>query len=235
VPGTASNLPGGKTPAIAVTSDNQTSRSESESYAVSKTVRHTTLPPGRIKRIAAAVLVDDAVTVTNQNGKQVLVRQKRTPEEMKQIGQLAAAAIGIDSQRGDVLSLENMPFEQSSESAPAPPTRLEKTRQIILQWSGLLRYAGILALFLIVYWLILRPVKRQVLTAFRELPQRLAHTGKEHAPAGISGKAVEIELPPGSEQGQRATTLKKQLSDKIKAEPAAASRLVQSWIRESEQ
>lgn len=238
VPGTASNLPGGKAPAVAASSDNESSRSESESYAVSKTVRHTTEPPGRIRRIAAAVLVDDAETVTEQNGKRTVVRQKRTPEEMKEIGQLAAAAIGIDPQRGDVLSLENMPFQEPVESAPVPPSRLEKTRRMVLEWSGLLRYAGIVALFLIVYWLVLRPVKKQVLAAFRELPQRLALAGAEHAPAkgaAVAGKTIEIELPPGSEQGQRAGALKKQLAEKIKAEPAAASRLVQSWIRESEQ
>jgi flagellar M-ring protein FliF len=238
VPGTASNLPSGKTPALAVNSDTQSSRSQSETYAVSKTVRHTNFPAGRIKRISAAVLVDDAEDITDANGKRTAVRRKRTPAEMQQISQLAAAAIGIDAQRGDVLTLENLSFQQPPEQMPSPPTRLEKIRQIVMDWSSLLRYAGILLLFAIVYFLILRPVKKQVLTAFRELPGRMAKAGKElgsaEKAAGAPG-AIEIELPPGSEQGQRAAALKKQLTEKIKAEPAAASRLVQTWIRESEQ
>ena len=44
--------------------------------------------------------------------------------------------------------------------------------------------------------------------------------------------AIEIELPTGTEEARRASALKRQLTEKVKAEPAAASRLVQSWIRE---
>jgi hypothetical protein len=33
---------------------------------------------------------------------------------------------------------------------------------------------------------------------------------------------------------QRATDLKKMLTEKVKAEPAAASRLVESWVREED-
>lgn len=237
VPGTASNLPGSVAPAaVTAATENQNSHSESASYAVSRSVRHTMLPAGRIKRIAAAVLVDDATDEIDKDGKRTITHHKRDPEEMKQIGQLAAAAIGIDTQRGDVISLEDMPFQHAPEEAPRPATRLEKTRQIFVQWSGLLRYLGILALFLIVYCLVLRPVKRQILTAFKELPQQVMRAGKElsQMPSTVGAKPIEIELPPGTEQSQRATALKKQLSEKIKAEPAGASRLVQTWIRETE-
>jgi hypothetical protein len=41
-----------------------------------------------------------------------------------------------------------------------------------------------------------------------------------------------MDLPQGSEEAKRAGVLKKEISDKIKAEPAAASRLVQAWIHE---
>lgn len=236
VPGTASNLPGGAAPAVTSAAENQSSHSESASYAVSKSVRHTLLPAGRIKRIAAAVLVDDATDVSDKNGKRTVTRHKRTPEEMKQLGQLAAAAIGIDTQRGDMISLEDMPFQKGAEEVPSPPSRLEKTRQIFAQWSGLLRYLGIVALFLIVYALVLRPVKRQILTAFKELPQQVLKTGKDlsHGASATGARSMEIELPQGTEQSQRATALKKQLTEKIKAEPAGASRLVQTWIRESD-
>ncbi len=92
---------------------------------------------------------------------------------------------------------------------------------------------AILALFLIVYFLMLRPVKKQFLTSLRELPA-LARSAK---PAEITAGTttvggIEIELPPGSEQAKHATALKKKLTEKVKSEPAAASRLIQGWIRE---
>jgi len=234
VPGTSSNVPGGSAPAVASLAETQTSHSESANYAVSKSVRHTTMPAGRLKRVAAAVLVDDAAEVVDKNGAKTVTWRKRTNEEMKQIGDLASAAIGIDAQRGDLLSLQNLSFQERPSTEVIPPTRMEKTRQIVTQWFSLLRYGGILLLFFIVYFLILRPVKKQALAAFRELPAQAVRSPKEVSHAGATAKReIEIELPEGSEQGLRAVTLKKQLMEKVKAEPKEASRLVQSWMRES--
>jgi flagellar M-ring protein FliF len=235
IPGTASNLPGGASATTAVNAETQSSRSESATYAVSKSVHHSVQPPGRVRRIAAAVLVDDALDMVEKEGVQTANRRKRTPEEMKQIEQLAGAALGLDTQRGDLLALQNLSFQESPVETPVKPTTIETTRRLVVEWSGLLRYAGVAALFLIVYFLMLRPVKKQLLAAFRELPKRVAQPAKELAQGGAAvaaASAVEIELPAGSAGAKRASALKKQLADKVKTEPAAASRLVQSWIRE---
>jgi flagellar M-ring protein FliF len=237
VPGTASNVPGTQQPAVGSASDSQSSRSESATFAVSKSTRHISQPPGRVKRLAAAVLIDDAVEMIEKDGKKTTSRRKRTPEEMKEIEQLASAAIGVDSQRGDVLAIQNLSFLEIPEEAPLAPTKIQTTRRLLTEWSSLLRYAGIGALFLIVYFLILRPVKKQVLTAFRELPQRLlqATRAAPQVPGAAPAASVEIELPAGSGGAMRATALKKQLTERVKSEPAAASRLVQTWIREETQ
>ena len=95
-----------------MTAETQNSRSESETYAVSKSVRHTVQPPGRVKRLAAAVLIDDAIDMTDKNGVKTPTRRKRTAEEMKEIEQLAGAAIGIDAQRGDMLAVQNLSFQE---------------------------------------------------------------------------------------------------------------------------
>jgi len=225
VVGTASNLPGaapGK--AAAVSGDSQSSHSESETYAISKSVRHSSQPPGRIKRITAAVLVDDAVTGDAAHP----ARQKRTPDELKQIEQLTAAAIGIDRQRGDVISVENLSFQAMPVEKVTSATRMETARKLVVEWLALLRYAGILALFWIVYFLMLRPVKRQLLTALRELPGRIAASNT----MAVTTAGGEVALPAGAEQARRATTLRKQLAEKVKSEPETASRLVESWMRE---
>jgi flagellar M-ring protein FliF len=130
-----------------------------------------------------------------------------------------------------LISVQNLSFREIPVEKLAPPTKIEKTRSLLVQWSGLLRYAGIFALFLIVYFLMLRPLKKQVLTAFRELPARISKSGVNNL-AGASA-AVDVELPAGAEQARRAGALKKQLAEKVKSEPEAASRLVQGWIRET--
>ena len=93
----------------------------------------------------------------------------------------------------------------------------------------MLRYVGITLLFLIVYAMVLRPVKKQAIAAFRQIPEKLAQAAGA-VPA--AGTLASIELPPGSDEAKRAVQIKKELTDKIKTDPSTASRLVQTWIRE---
>ena len=252
VPGTASNVPSPTTPppatpgalpataagttaALAASAEHSSSKSDSTTYAISKSVHRSVEPAGRVRRIAAAVLVDDAVEWTEQAGKRTSTRRKRTPDEMKEIEQLARAAIGVDTQRGDVLAVENLSFQELPLETPLPPTRTEHWRRMIEPWLWMLRYLGLAALFLVVYFLILRPVKKQAMTAFRELPKKItAHNAAQTLPGSTTVNALE---QPGVtvSGGQRTSELKKMLTDKVKAEPAAASRLVESWVREGQE
>jgi len=259
VPGTTSNVPAGTAPAgtatpaaaagstppttapatgavsgsiAALGAEQSSSRTDSTTFAVSKSLHRTLEPAGRVRRIAAAVLVDDAVEITEQAGKRTTTRRKRTSEEMKQIEQLARAAIGVDSQRGDVLAVENLSFQELPLESPSPPTKSDHWRQLLAPWSWMLRYVALAALFVVVYLLILRPVRNLAMTAFRELPGKGGtRVAAQPLPApGTAGVIQEAGQSPGD--GQRANHLKRMLTDKVKAEPAAASRLVESWARE---
>jgi flagellar M-ring protein FliF len=232
VPGTTSNVPSGTAApkAAAVVSDDgsQVSKTENETYAVSKTVRHTLNPAGRLHRISAALVVDDVLETATANGKTAQTRRKRTAEELKNIEELAKAAIGIDAQRGDSLTVENLSFEQMP-AAPAPEKLplSDRVRVVLRDWSSIVRYAAVLILFLLAYALLLRPLKKQVLATVRELPARVA----SQAPSSAGNAALEdalAALPPE----QRALVLKKQLLDKVKGEPAAAGQLIHAWINE---
>jgi len=144
---------------------------------------------------------------------------------------LARAAIGVDDKRGDLLAVENLSFQSIPVETPSAPDKWERWRRLLQQWGGALRYVGITLLFLIVYALILRPVKKQALAAFRQIPAQLARPANGLA-ADTGGAVNGVALPAGSEEAKRAAQLKKQLTDKIKAEPVEASRLVQGWVRE---
>jgi flagellar M-ring protein FliF len=262
VPGTASNVPAAAVPAKSASpnappataqgaipsagtatatnaigtlaGEQSSSRADSTTYAVSKSLHRSVEPAGRVRRIAAAVLVDDAVDVTEQAGKRVSARRRRTPDEMKQIEDLARAAIGVDSQRGDVLAVENLSFQELPPETPPPPSNSEHWRRLLEPWAWILRYAVLALLFAVVYFLVLRPVKKQALTAFRELPGKVLHSAPPGLPAGEASGALVLGQQPTVE-GQRASQLKKMLTEKVKAEPASASRLVESWVRSDKQ
>jgi flagellar M-ring protein FliF len=234
VPGTASNVPAGTTPPVAAPATEQSSsKSDSTTYAVSKVLHHSVEPAGRIRRIAAAVLVDDAADISDQAGKKTITRRKRTADEMKQIEQLARAAIGIDAQRNDVLAVENLSFQEIPSEPLPPPTKIEHWRQMFDPWRWTLRYIGLAALFAVVYFLILRPVKKQALDAFKAIPGKLAQLAllQNAGGNGAAGSASAVVLTP---EEARVTELKKAITEKVRAEPATASRLVEAWVRGEE-
>src|SRR4029077_1461875 len=217
-------------------------RSESKTFAVSKTVHHTLEPPGQIKHLAAAVLVDDFVEVKQVSGKPQETRRKRTPEEMKQLEDLVRAAIGFNAQRGDELSLQNVSFQVPPVEVPFTPTAVQRTLRIIEPWMGLLRYAGLGILFFLIYVLVLRSVKNQVLATLRALPERSQQvalpgaSGKEQVKksttvAELEGE-LQRELSETNSEVMRAVVLKRHLADKVKKEPENATRLIQEWVRQ---
>jgi flagellar M-ring protein FliF len=243
IPGTPSNAPSSPSNTTAATqakaaTSTQGIRSESKTFAVSHTTRHLLEPAGRVKRVAAAILVDDAVETTTESGKTAETRRKRTPEEMKQIEELAKAAIGFDSQRGDQFSLQNISFSTPQMDVPLPPGKLQRFVVFTEHWTGALRYVALSLLFLAVYLLILRPVKKHVFTILESTPQP-ALSGEAAALAtmpingGLSG--LPSETGKGvSPEVEEAISLKKKLALKVKSDPQGASRLIQNWLRKSE-
>jgi flagellar M-ring protein FliF len=203
-------------------------------------------PAGTLKRLTAAVLVDDATDTKDDNGQKVETRRKRTPEEMKQIEDLVAAAIGVDATRGDKVAVENLSFRTLPLENPAPPTLTERVVPIVDKWINVIRYGALVLLFLLIYMLVLRPIKRQIVTAFRDLPRQLGmgKASQEALPGSAPGipapkaddtaslEAALQQLGDSPTEAKKAVILKKNLLDKVKKEPATASRLIQNWMRQ---
>lgn len=245
IPGTPSNTPNSQSNASAVAqaktnSTTQGIHSESKTFAVSHTTKHLLEPAGRIRKLAAAILVDDALDIKTENGKTQQNRRKRTPDEMKQIEDLAKAAIGFDAQRGDLFSLQNISFVQVPPEVIVPPGKVTRIMTFVERWTGILRYAALLLLFLLVYLLVLRPIKNQFVGILKSPPRALLQAGAT-AQLGAGAESAEGAAPRASAvidgpsaEVNRTIQLKKELVTKVKSDPESASRLVQNWVRETE-
>jgi len=97
----------------------------------------------------------------------------------------------------------------------------------------MIRYGVIFLLFLLTYLLLLRPIKKQVLSAFSQLPDKSAAQLK--AEMAVGETPVSAEIMALSDAERRSLGLQKQLAEKAKNEPAVTGRLVQSWLREGAQ
>jgi len=226
IPGTASNIPSKQAqPQTSVAQSVQTSTSESAQYGVNKTETHTLMPAGRIQRVTAAIVVDDAVERTVVNGKETFKRTKRTPEELDKIQQLAAGVIGFDAKRGDTISVQNLSFD-----SPLPGTDFvapnweQKAQKAVTDYSSLLRPVSLLLLFVLAYMFVLRPIQRQALGPGQsyQAPQQAL----ENAPAG------RLAIGGGVNDTRGANQLKEQTIEMIRQKPVNTARAVQAWLRE---
>ena len=77
-------------------------------------------------------------------------------------------------------------------SSNAPPTRWQKIRTLLMDWSSYVRIASLLLLFGVTYLLVLRPVKKQLIQALNS-----GWTSKTARLASGSGKDASIALPGG--------------------------------------
>jgi flagellar M-ring protein FliF len=225
VPAPAAGAPATLAPSTEAKEPSQSSKTESATYGVNRTTRHVIEPAGSIRRLTAAVLLDDAIERKQEKGKWVETHRKRNSEELKTISELAQAAIGFNSARGDVISVQNLSFDHPVAAEIPPITLIDKARKGINDYSSIIRYAGLLVLFLLVYLLMLRPIQKRALAASNPL------LAASRAPVHGEGEALAIgETAAGL--ALRSQVLRKQLAEFVKAEPESSTNAVRAWLRE---
>jgi flagellar M-ring protein FliF len=77
-------------------------------YEIGKTTSSLIQAAGGIKRLTASVTVAQQMQGEGADRKPVA----RTPEELDQLTKLVSSAVGIDTSRGDTISLEELPFNE---------------------------------------------------------------------------------------------------------------------------
>ncbi|MGY0558879.1 MULTISPECIES: flagellar basal-body MS-ring/collar protein FliF [unclassified Lysobacter] len=162
VPGSASNTPdaaqAAAAPATAQAADDTLtgSRTAVRNYEIDRTLTHTRQAPGRITRVTAAVLVDNLPTAVDKDGKQT--SRPLTDAELERIKSLVQQAIGFDTQRDDMVTVVNAPFNQGHLDEPMESPFWQNPRL-----KELLRIAlGGLAVLMLIFT-VLRPAMRQLM------------------------------------------------------------------------
>ncbi|MGA9672447.1 MAG: flagellar basal-body MS-ring/collar protein FliF [Terracidiphilus sp.] len=228
IPGAASNAPNSQ--ALPVypqqTSSPQTAKSESGTYGASKTVRHMIENPGRVRRLTAAIVVNDRLATPAAHGK-TATWTPRSADELRNLTALAQAAVGFDPTRGDVLTVQDLAFEENRTQQPVSlPGQVLTTAE---NSPVLVKYAALLLGLLIVVAFAVRPALRGVRQGSKQLPK----TGTKTLPAGAEAQPKQI-LPPAEVETDpervRVQEIFDQVSGHLKREPAQSSRLLQSWI-----
>jgi flagellar M-ring protein FliF len=211
----------------------ETVTDENGTYAVTRHLSHLQEGPGRIRRVTAAIVVNDLMT-TEGSGKQAhTVWKPRTADEMQRFQQLARAAIGFDATRGDEISVQNISF--SSNQPEAVPTTMSKAMDeadgLLHAQPGLLRTLSFSLVALLVVFVVLKPVSRQITTALKQTPATLpAATMEQASAASFSQPNAAIDMLTSGVPRTETQALYRQIAEKVRKEPAQSARILESWI-----
>lgn len=223
VPGTASNAP--NTPPVPVfpkqTSAPQTSKTESGTYGVSKTVRHKVENAGKVRRITVAVVVNDRMTAGPTKAASAQWKP-RSAEELHNLTLLAQAAAGFDSARGDLITVQNMSFNENL--SPAAQSLPLQVLSAVRRSPDIVKYVSLLLGTLLLLLLGIRPAMRQISAGFKQAGVR-----NEQA-LELEGRQQLLQAAQPDPARLRAQEVFDKVTGQIRNEPTQSSRLLQSWI-----
>ena len=233
VPGTASNAPNAQAQPVypPQSTSPQSAKTESGTYAASHKVVHTVEQPGHMRRVTAAIVVNDRLVSAAARGK-AAVWQPRSTAELGNLTALAEAAVGYDQARGDLVTVEDLPFE---DNRGAPPVSASSQVLAAAEHSPMLvKYGTLLTALLLLILLGIRPALREPKAAggVKALGAgKTAHAAGAHGLSGGGVAALPAAEPTEADlERLRVQQVFDQVTDHLKRDPAQSSRLLQSWI-----
>jgi flagellar M-ring protein FliF len=202
-------------------------------FEVSKTVRVTRNATGTVKRLNAAVVVNNR-TETDATGKTTQVAL--APEEIEKLTALVKEAIGFKQERGDSVKVINAPFRVEPVDTSTLPWWKQPELIDILRASAM--PAGLALVAMVVFFGMIRPSLKAALAP----PPAPAPGSKldtlvdDHllpggGTAGRDGQALGPDGQPLALEGPDSTNNKLEQARKFTREnPAAAANIVRGWV-----
>jgi len=239
IPGALSNQPpaAGTAPEQAVGSDagapgngelNQSKRA-TRNYELDKTISHTRLSSGKVRRLSVAVVVNDK-SIASGDGE--AAQSERTPEEINRITQLVKDAIGFSAARGDSVRVINASFMAPEEMQPLPELPIWEQPWV---WDLAKQIGGVLLVLILIFF-VLKPTLHRL-----TVPPQIDRGGKGdtdeegdesekrgQAAALAKGAGSGYRLP-GPEAYQDTLDAARQM---VSEDPKRVAQVVKSWIAE---
>ncbi|HIP15225.1 MAG TPA: flagellar basal body M-ring protein FliF [Sulfurimonas autotrophica] len=179
VPGTVSNIGPVQGLASNKTVEKYSKNSGTTNYEVGKTVSTTKSQFARIKRISAAVVVDGKYKAKLDKDGNPTEQMEYVPLESADINaltSLASRSIGIDPNRGDQISVQNLQFERTSADKGVQGIKkaVTFTQTYLAPFSDLFKYLFVLLLLFVLYKKVIAPFADKMLEVSKEEEELVA-------------------------------------------------------------
>lgn len=214
VPGALSNQPpptgtapevasGQEKQAAAESGSGSSNKTATRNYELDKTITHTRLATGALRRLSVAVVVDDK-KVVQADGKATLVAYSQ--EDLNQLRDLVKQAVGYDNSRGDQVTVTNVAFRlpDALEEVPSEPIWQQPW------FASALKQLAAVAVVLLLIMGVLRPGLRTLIAKEEQLEALEQAKAIAEATGGVvrfdeSGKPVAVAVSVDEETGEVRT------------------------------
>ncbi len=211
----------------------RSSKRSVRNYELDKTVSHTRLASGSIRRLSIAVVIDDKQAVDDNDEP---VSAAWSDVELIRFTTLVKEVVGFDAQRGDSINMINSSFVPLPDAEPMPEPGLLQQPWV----SNVARQAaGALGLLVVVFG-VLKPVMRSLaVKGAQPLPAGTAMVavGADGVPlaaaedqlslSGASPQQAQLEAPRGGYQ-QNLEKARGVVSE----DPKRVAQVVKNWVNE---
>jgi flagellar M-ring protein FliF len=235
IPGTAANLPNPPPPQNGGTGTSH--RTENVTYQTSRVVKHTRIPQGVIRRMSLSVLVGQDVRWEGNAKTRHRVAVPPSAETLKTIRDLIAGVTGLNTERGDQLIVETLPFEPSltpdpsrvaadstqPSKGPAWLQALDKYRDTIV--TAVLGLALIGVLFRVVSGLLPARSHAESAAVLEAGDGSAAELAPSADAADLSQRAQGLLVEPPDDTANRVREF-------AQRDPAATANVLRMWMQE---
>ena len=208
---------------------NSTKRA-TRNYEVDRTISHTQMPSGSVRRLSVAVVIDDKQTV---GAKGETVRTPLKPEEITRLIALVKETVGFNEARGDSLNVINASFTVPAETPIPDQPLIERPWVKDLAKQGL----GAIAVLLLIF-AVLKPVLRSLAEKGKSVPatplQQMAGnpelTNMTSSQMGSQNQGIAFQ---GNGQSNNSVNYESQLANAkalVGQDPKRVAQVVKGWV-----
>ncbi|HQU15086.1 MAG: flagellar M-ring protein FliF [Chromatiales bacterium 21-64-14] len=205
-----------------------TVRRATRNFELDRTISHTRLASGAVRRLSVAVLVDDKVT-TDQSGKEV--HTPLSAKELERITALVKDAVGFDPRRGDTVNVMSASFQAPPVVEPLPAPPLWKQPWV---WNLAKMIVGGLGVLLLIFS-VLRPLLRSLTANAVALP--VAVGGGPGRGGYAAGRVGDDQLTLSGQSGAQRLGGPSSYEDQLQAakslatqDPKRVAQVVKTWV-----
>ena len=244
IPGARSNLPGEEPqPGIPETRNDVDKKQSTINYNVPSKVIRSESPSANIKNISVAVMVDGkqisslddkGVVKLDEEGFPVTKYSPWSEKEISNFQEIVSSAVGLNTQRGDKITIRNMEFAREDLGLAAAIQRKTDNREVV---KNIVKYLVIGLLLTLFFFMVVRPFIQWVTENTVEsvedfLPRTIEELEKIQADQKLPGledalPVIEEKLNPEKIEGNM---LKEKIISLVENNPEKAAQIMHEMI-----